>query len=240
MLHRPSDAARALGVSTQTLRAWHRQGTIVAEQTVSGHRRYVIPAKFAATEDNADDHDPSYDIVYARVSSRKQRGDLERQIATLRSHHPGHRVVSDNGSGLNFKRKGLLHLLDLAFEGRLRNVVVTHRDRLARFGFDLVEHILSRHGAVVTVLFPPEVEAGDGGTSELADDLLAIVTVFAARHHGRRSSQRKRRGGGGVDDEVPKDSDLSDDPTTKAIHQDDGGVPVHLQQSKRQGHRADE
>lgn len=177
----PEQAARLLGVSTQTLRTWDREGRIRSLHTPNGHRRYFIdpPQQPPAVRTKQS-------VLYARVSSRKQLGDLARQVEALRSIHPTYRVVTDVGSGLNFKRKGLLRILDLAFEGRLGEVVVAYKDRLARFGFDLVEHVLKRHGAVVTVLHNPA--AVPGSTSELADDLMAIVTVFAARHHGSRRS----------------------------------------------------
>ena len=241
MLHPPREAARILGVSTQTLRAWHRQGTILAEQCPSGHRRYIIPTKGPSIDQGTEgrNDEPIVDVVYARVSSRKQRGDLERQIATLRSLRPGYRIISDVGSGLNFKRAGLINLLDLAFSRRLGNVVVTHRDRLARFGFELVEHIFSRHGAVLTVLHPPQVNSVDGGTSELADDLLAIVTVFAARHHGRRSHSggRRRRSDDGY--EVSQGADLPDDQASSGAQPDGRRFALPVQQSQRKGDRVD-
>ena len=237
MLRRPREAARMLGVSTETLRAWHRQGAILATQYPSGHRRYLVPDKGA--EKRGDDCEPIIDVVYARVSSQKQRGDLERQVDTLRSLRPGYRIISDVGSGLNFKRAGLINLLDLAFSRRLGNVVVTHRNRLARFGFDLVEHILSRHGAVVTVLHPPQVNSADGGTSELADDLLAIVTVFAARHHGRRSHSRGRRDAHAHAHEKPQGAILSDLQADRCAQPDGWRFALPVQQSQREGDSTD-
>lgn len=185
MLQRPKDVAAQLGITTQTLRAWHRQGLLHAQVAPSGHKRYLLPHQHLPSC-NAEH---STCIVYARVSSRKQQGDLERQIATLQTHRQGARTISDIASGINFQRHGLLSILDLAFGGGLKELVVTHRDRLARFGFDLLQYILQRHGATITVLYPPGApNASDElGKSELADDLMAIVTVFAARHHGRRS-----------------------------------------------------
>ena len=127
-------------VTTQTFRARHRKGLIDAVQDEgSGHRRYVIVQPIIAVSESRT---TKQRIVYARVSSRKQLGDLERQITLLEKSRPGYRVVSDIGSGINFKRRGLLHVLDLAISGRLDELVVAHRDRLMRFGFELIEHIL--------------------------------------------------------------------------------------------------
>lgn len=208
-LHRPSEAARLLGVTTQTLRARHRKGLIEAVQEEgTGHRRYVIVNPLLSIRGDGSESTKQR-IVYARVSSRKQLGDLERQIASLETARPGYRVVSDVGSGLNFKRRGLLHILDLAISQRLEELVVAHRDRLVRFGFELIEHVLRGHGAVLTVLHPPDVQGDSGGAAELADDLLSIVTVFAARHHGRRRGLGSRT-------EVQEDPNLSDQDTSSS------------------------
>lgn len=207
MLQRPKDVAAQLGVTTQTLRTWHRQGLLHAQVAPSGHKRYMLPSEHPCNNDNGcDDHEQSTCILYARVSSRKQRGDLERQIATLQTHRQGARIISDIASGINFQRQGLLSVLDIAFGGGLKELVVTHRDRLARFGFDLLQYILQRHGATITVLNPPGASNSPDelGTSELADDLMAIVTVFAARHHGRRSHHRR------LPSPMPETSDLPD------------------------------
>ena len=128
--------------------------------------------------------------IYARVSTRKQQPDLHTQIKTLRTKYPDHQVFSDCASGLNFKRKGLQSLLQLAFEGRLRVVRIAHRDRLCRFAFDLLEFIFRVHGAQIIVEasdLPPSIER------ELAEDVLSVITVFGARLYGARSAGRRRR-----------------------------------------------
>jgi len=85
-------------------------------------------------------------IAYCRVSSPNQRRDLERQVDAMRSSFPEHRVVTDIGSGINFKRRGLLSVLDAVVRGDVEEVVVAHRDRLCRFAFDLVKWIMHKHG----------------------------------------------------------------------------------------------
>jgi predicted site-specific integrase-resolvase len=204
-LHTPSAAARIFGVTTQTLRAWHRKGIIEAVQEDSGHRRYLVnenPQRSPRPERER--------IVYARVSSKKQSGDLERQIAALQQARPGYRVISDIGSGLNYKRRGLLEILDLAIAGRLEELVVAYKDRLVRFGYEFIEHVLQKNGAILTVLHPPDMQ-GNSNEAELAEDLLSIVTVFAARHHG------SRKGRGGRDENMPQDPNLSEQGTGDVI-----------------------
>lgn len=220
MLQTPGEAARAWGVTTETLRAWHRQGLVTAVRTASGHRRYLVGSEPATCHLRAER------IIYARVSSRKQASDLERQVTFLQEAHPGYRVLSDIGSGINFKRPGLLALLELAFSGRLEEVVVSYRDRLARFGFELVQYILIRHGAVVKVLFDQGRQPGS--SSELADDLLAIVTVFSARHHGRRRGRAPLHS-------LPKAPGIPLAEPVALVQQLHGGEQVLLQPGKRSG-----
>jgi putative resolvase len=129
--------------------------------------------------------------IYARVSTRKQLNDLQSQIRILKAKYPDHTVFSDCASGLNFKRKSLLSLLQLAFERCLRVVRVAHRDRLCRFAFDLLEHVFRVHGAEIVMEasdLPPSTER------ELAEDVRSVITVFGALLNGARSSGRRGRG----------------------------------------------
>jgi predicted site-specific integrase-resolvase len=100
-------------------------------------------------------------------------------------------LVSDTGSGLNFKRKGFKTLLDAVVDGLAEEVVVMHRDRLCRFGADLLDSIFAKTGTKLVVHCSPDGPEDD--SRELADDLLAVTTVFVARHNGRRSADNRRR-----------------------------------------------
>jgi predicted site-specific integrase-resolvase len=129
-------------------------------------------------------------FVYCRVSSSHQKEDLQRQIQDLSSEYPEHTVISDIGSGLNFKRKGLLAILDKTLDGLVEEIVIMHKDRLCRYGIEILEFIFKKFGTKL-VVFGRESEIND--TRELADDLLAITTIFVARHNGRRSAINRRR-----------------------------------------------
>lgn len=131
-------------------------------------------------------------ICYARVSSKKQEPDLVRQIEALKIARPGYEIVSDIGSGINWKRSGLLAILDRAMRGRVQEVVVAHRDRLCRFAFELLEHVLKQAGCRVVVLDIVDGVETESDERELTDDLMAVVTVFVASHNGRRSAIHKR------------------------------------------------
>ncbi len=132
------------------------------------------------------------EAIYARVSTRKQLEYLETQIQGLKAKHPSSVVFRDCASGLNFRRKGLLSLLQQVLEGRVRVVHLAYRDRLCRFAYDLIERIFKHHNTEITV----EAHDSSSPESELAEDVLSIITVFSARMYGRRSGVA--RGGGGI------------------------------------------
>ena len=184
------------GISAAALRGWATSGRLDHLRTPGGKRLYSVGGVAAllgvAVADTA-----KRGYIYARVSSAKQRPDLDRQIADLQQAYPEHVVVKDIASGVNFKRQGLRTLLERALDGMVSEVVVMHRDQLARLGYDLLEFIFSKAGARLMVHSRDE---GAEGERDLADDLLAVTTVFVASHNGRRAAanrQRRREGTGG-------------------------------------------
>lgn len=194
----PARKARArLGVSDDTLRRWDEKGLIKTIRTPGDRRLYDV-ASFISQRAPLRDNDEPFGseqqqrICYCRVSSASQREDLGRQVEYMRRMYPNHGIITDIGSGINFRRKGLLSVLALAREGRLQELVVAYRDRLCRFAFELVEWTLQSSGVKLVVL-NREVESS--GNSELAEDLLAIVNVFNCRVNGRRKYASKRKEG---------------------------------------------
>lgn len=182
-------------ISSGTLRRWADTGKVRAlVSEVSGHRRYSLSdvRKALGDVEHKDEKEapPRSRIVYARVSSEHQRADLVRQIDDLQREFPEHEVVSDVGSGLNFKRRGFAALLERVHGGSVEEVVVAHRDRLCRFAADLVEFIFKKAGTRLVVR--DVCRDGEDGRGELADDLLSVATVFVARHNGRRSADHRR------------------------------------------------
>ena len=139
------EASRILGVHPQTLRAWAREGRINYIRTEGNQRRYDVDSYLGQSR-------PAQTVCYCRVSSKKQSADLDRQVAFMRARYPDAEIVSDVGSGLNFKRRGLLALLERLHQGDKLRVVVAYRDRLARFGTELIEVLLERNGGELVVL----------------------------------------------------------------------------------------
>lgn len=178
----PKKAIEYYGVSDNTLRTWANEGRIKYITTQGGHRRYML-------EKPSDNPKPKHqeEIVYARVSSRKQRSDLGNQTDYLTEKYPGYKVVTDIGSGINFERPGFKRILEGVFEGTIKKVVVAHRDRFTRFGYQLFEWIFSKHGALLI----SDQESQGSEHEELSEDLMAIITVFSARYHGKRKYTRK-------------------------------------------------
>src|SRR5215217_90790 len=183
-------ASRHFRVSACTLRRWEQNGRIQTERTPSGRRLYNTNTYTTASISSTTSSQPKTSYVYARVSSTKQRPDLERQRELLHTRFPYHTVVTDIGSGINFKRHGLNSLLEQSSRGLVEEIVVTHRDRLCRFAFELLENVFQLHGTKLVVLF--HEDASESGIAELAEDLLAINTVFICRRQGKRAAQHRR------------------------------------------------
>ena len=188
---------KILGVTDGTLRDWADTGKIDFIRTPGGQRRYKIAEIFEKPKPEVPAEKPKKGIVYARVSSGKQRDDLDRQIAFLRVKYPDHIVITDIASGINWKRKGLKTILDLAHKGDIFEVVVAARDRLCRFAFELLEHVLSMSGVCLTVLNANEMSP----EQELSDDLLSIVQIFCCRRNGSRRYTRNTNPAGPEDAE---------------------------------------
>jgi predicted site-specific integrase-resolvase len=180
----PKEASEYYGVSDNALRMWANDGRIKHITTKGGHRRYLLESKEPTDNNTTEEHQEHIrqKIIYSRVSSGKQRDDLKRQSEYLKSKYPDHRVISDIGSGINFKRTGFKRILEGIFKGTISEVVVAHKDRFTRFGYDLFEWIFQQHGAELIC----DKETTGDPKDELSEDLMAIITVFTARYHGKR------------------------------------------------------
>jgi predicted site-specific integrase-resolvase len=177
-------------VSTPTLRRWATNGNINVVRLPSGKRLYKQSDVSKLFCDTQPPPKQRRKLCYARVSSDHQKEDLERQISDLRSRFPNHDIVSDIGSGLNWKRKGFSTLLEHVYNGDVDEVVVTYKDRLCRFGFELVEWLFKKANTKLVVLNGSS--ECTNSTTELAQDLLSITNVFVARNNGMRSAQNRK------------------------------------------------
>lgn len=187
------EAADALGVSAQTLRRWEREGRLIPdERTAGGRRRYDL-GRLKPELFHADTGSQRKTVAYARVSSHDQMADLERQKQVLEVFCARQgwtfEVIADLGSGMNYQKKGLKRLLEAIIEGEIGRLVITHKDRLLRFGTELVFAICQAKNVEVIIL-----NQGEDTTFEedLAKDVLEIITVFSARLYGSRSRKNQK------------------------------------------------
>jgi predicted site-specific integrase-resolvase len=180
--HTPRQASGILGVGVETLRRWDKEGKIKTVRTAGQTRLYDI----SSVTGDAGSGQQKTTALYCRVSSPKQKEDLRRQIAYMQERYPDCEVVKDVGSGINFKRKGLDSLLERSLSGEQLTVVVAYKDRLARFGYDLLERIFQRNGGRIVVLN----EVALSPEQELAQDLLAILRDMRRPAGCRRKNAR--------------------------------------------------
>lgn len=188
------------GVTPATLRRWDTEGRIRTIRTPGNHRLYNlsdVQTMFGGGSTETVPRISKAKICYARVSSTHQKEDLLRQIVDLQTNYPGYEVVQDIGSGLNYQRKGFMSLLQRVYQGTVETVVVSHKDRLCRYGIELVEWIFKQTGTQLMVLHQDEQQTQGGGTGspthELAEDLLAICNYFVAKHNGQRAAEHRRK-----------------------------------------------
>jgi len=168
-------ACLALGLSPNTVRKYADKGIINSIRNAANQRLIDVDSFIRKSSKSSV-------ICYCRVSSNKQRDDLARQVVYMREQFPNAEIIKDIGSGLNFKRKGLISLLDRLAQGDKLTVVVAHKDRLARFGVELLRYFINKNGGELMVLD----QTTHSPERELSEDLLSIIHVFSCRMHGLR------------------------------------------------------
>lgn len=185
------ETSKILGVSISTLRRWETEGKLKPERTLNGHRRYDLEKLKPELLYTVPDERRT--IAYARVSSHDQKLDLERQKQVLELYCAKQgwtfEVVADLGSGMNYHKKGLKRLLYDIIENQVGRLVITHKDRLLRFGAELVFSICEAKQVEIVIL-----NQGEDSTFEedFAKDVLEIITVFSARLYGSRSDKNQK------------------------------------------------
>lgn len=182
-------AAEELGVHQATLRRWEATGKINVERTARGHRRYDLATLKGIAPVSLHRHT----VCYARVSSHDQKEDLVRQCSVLESFCAAqgwtYEVVQDLGSGLNYQKKGLKKLIKMICSGAINRLVITHKDRLMRFGSELIFSLCESFGIEVVII---NAKGESSFEDDLVQDVLEIITVFSARLYGSRSRKNKK------------------------------------------------
>lgn len=186
-------AAKELGVSAPTLRRWEAEGKVHAERTPKGHRRYdLAQLKGLKPYEASKTNRPT--LCYARVSSADQKEDLLRQVRLLESFCAAngwtYEVVQDLGSGLNYNKRGLRLLIQRICAGNIGRLVIVNKDRLLRFGAELIFSLCEIFGTEVVII--NQSEQAPNFEEELVKDVLEIITVFSARLYGSRSHKNQK------------------------------------------------
>ena len=189
-IYTPKEFGQLIGKATKTLQKWDREGRLKAHRSPQSNRRFYTHDQYLEYM-GLKAKEAGKTIVYARVSTAAQKPDLAKQIAALKAYCEARQIkvdewMQDIGSGLDYKRKHFNRLMELVELGQVRCIILAHRDRLVRFGYDYFEAFCERHYTELLVvngdmLSPPQ---------ELVHDLMAIVTVFSARLQGLRSYKK--------------------------------------------------
>lgn len=186
---KPKELAERLGVSVKTLQKWDRQGKLPAKRTVTNRRYYTEADYLKAIGKPTANHQ---NVIYARVSTAAQKDDLQDQVEFLRQYVNAKgiivdQVITDVGSGLNYKRKKWNQLLDEVMQSKVDHIYIAYPDRFIRFGFDWFQHFCAKFGTEIVVVNNEQLSP----EAEIVQDLISIIHVFSSRVYGLRKYKKK-------------------------------------------------
>ena len=192
--YKPGEFAKMLNVTVKTLQNWDNAKKLIAYRNPQG-RRFYTHAQYEAYMGIQNENKVGKTIIYGRVSSNGQKEDLENQISFLREFANARgmivdQVMTDVGSGLNYKRKKWNALLDDCFGGKVSTIIIAHKDRFVRFGYEWFESFLKNRGVKIIVVTNDKLSP----QQELVEDLVSIIHVFSCRIYGLRKYKKKIAG----------------------------------------------
>jgi predicted site-specific integrase-resolvase len=192
------ETSELLGVHQRTLYLWEAKGLIETVRTPGNKRLYNVD-KFlqdkkckeaeATCEDlNELDKKDKLKICYVRVSSNNQKDDLDRQKQLMISKYPDYIIIEDIGSGLNLNKRGIKKIIHLAIAGKVKELVIAYRDRLTRFGYELIEELITKYsqGKIIVLSENDKLEPEE----ELVKDVMSIMNVYVAKMNGLRKYKK--------------------------------------------------
>lgn len=185
--------AKAVGKTTKTLRNWDKNGKLKPARVEDTGYRYYSQEQLNNFFGLKNMETKNKKVIgYCRVSSHKQKDDLERQIENVKTYMyaKGYQfeIITDIGSGINYNKKGLNQLIDMITNSEVEKIVVLYKDRLIRFGYELIENICNKYGTTIEIIDNTEKSE----EQELVEDLIQIVTVFSCRLQGKRANKAKK------------------------------------------------
>lgn len=188
-IYKINEFAKRIGKSTSTLRRWDAEGRLIAKRTLTGQRYYDESdvRKILGIKDIE-----RKTIVYCRVSSHNQKDDLKSQVTAMEQFCLNGGIAVDEwiqeiGGGMNFKRKKFLSLMSRISTGEVKALLVAHKDRLCRFGFDFFEHMATENGCEIKVVNQESLSP----QQEMVEDLMAIIHTFSCRLYGLGKYKKK-------------------------------------------------
>ena len=199
--------AKAIGKTTKTLRNWDKNGKLKPVRVEDTGYRYYSQEQLNHFLGLKLEKQINKKIIgYCRVSSHKQKDDLERQIENVKTYMyaKGYQfeIITDIGSGINYNKKGLNQIIDMVTNSEVEKIVVLYKDRLIRFGYELIENLCNKFGTIIEIIDNTEKME----QQELVEDLVQIVTVFSCRLQGKRANKAKKM----IKELIEDDKDIKD------------------------------
>ena len=188
---KPKEVSRILNVTVNTLQRWDRENILIAKRTAGTNRRYYVEEdinSFLGKKNRISNNV----VIYSRVSNANQKDDLKNQIEYLKnySNSKGYiisKIISDIGSGLNYNRKNWNILLSDIISKKISKVIISHKDRFVRFGFDWFSNLASKYGCEIEIVNNEMTSPQE----EMVKDLISIIHVFSCRIYGLRKYKNK-------------------------------------------------
>ena len=199
--YKPKDFAELLGVSVKTLQRWDRDGILKANRTPT-NRRYYTYDQYLQFKGIQTENDIRDTVIYARVSTRNQKDDLQNQVEFLKQFCNAkgiivNQCVEDFGSGLNYNRKKWNRLLDEVMANKIKTIVISNKDRFIRFGYDWFEKFCEKFNTKIIIVNNETLSPNE----ELVQDIISILHVFSCRLYGLRKYKNQIKG----DEEIAKE-----------------------------------
>ena len=190
-IYKPKEFAELLNVTVTTLQRWDREGVLKAYRNPK-NRRFYTEQQLKDFIGEKSDQDSGKNVIYARVSNRGQKDDLENQISFLKQYvnasgQIADEIISDIGSGLNYKRKKWNQLLDDVMERKVSKIFIAYKDRFIRFGYEWFERLCEKCETEIVVVNNKEMSP----EKELVEDLVSIIHVFSCRIYDLRKYKKK-------------------------------------------------
>ena len=214
--YKPKDFAELTGVSVKTLQRWDREGILEANRTPTD-RRYYTYDQYLQFKGIKTQNDIRQVVIYARVSTKNQKDDLQNQVSFLRQFCNARGIIVDQciedyGSGLNYNRKKWNKLLDEVMEQKIKTIIITQKDRFIRFGYDWFEKFCMKFHTTIVIVNNEELSPQE----ELVQDIVSILHVFSCRLYGLRKYKKQIE----RDEEIVKELQDGDPSHTRAENQD--------------------